>query len=152
MPTVRELLQRKQKRFWTIAPDASVFEAIELMSEHNVGALVVVQDRLALGIITERDFLQKVYAKRISPDDVRIGDVMTEKMIAIHPEQTVDACMALMTDHQVRHLPVIEAGYPIGIVSIRDVVRQIVSDQESMIMHLEDYIMACPPHLKPVLP
>ncbi len=150
MATVRYILKHKQKSFWTIAPDETVYQGIQLMAEHDVGALVVIENDKLVGIITERDFLKRVYAPEKSPYDLKIREVMTdENLVTISPEQTVDACMSLMTERQVRHIIVVEAEYPVGIVSIRDVVRQIVSEQEFMIMQLEDYIMACPPHLKP---
>lgn len=153
MPIVRELLQKKTKGVWTISPDAPAFEGVQTMAENDVGALVVMENNEVVGIVTERDYIKKLLLKERSLKDTYIREIMSTKALSVSPEHTTDACMTMMTDHHVRHLPVVENdGTLIGIVSIRDVVRQIVQDQEFMIMQLEDYIMACPPHLKDMKP
>jgi CBS domain-containing protein len=148
MANVRNLLQRKEKSFWTISPESSAYEAIQIMASHDVGALVVMEGSQMVGIITERDYIRKVLLGKRHLEDIRIREIMTEKVISVSPEQTIDGCMALMIDHQIRHLPVTENGKPMGIISIRDVVSQVVSDQEFMISQLENYIMACPVDFK----
>jgi CBS domain-containing protein len=148
MANVRNLLQRKQKSFWIISPESSAYEAIQIMASHDVGALVVMDGNQMVGIITERDYIRKVLLSKRHLEDIQIHEIMTQKVITVSPDQTVEGCMALMIDHRIRHLPVTENGKPMGIISIRDVVNQIVSDQEFMISQLENYIMSCPVDFK----
>jgi CBS domain-containing protein len=140
MKTVRSLLQTKGHAVWTIAPDASVFEALKLMADKNVGALLVLEGDELAGVISERDYARKVVLKGRSSVDTPVRDIMTAGVISVHPDQTVEECMALMTDKHIRHLPVVADGQLTGIVSIGDVVKSIITEQGFMIEQLTSYI------------
>jgi CBS domain-containing protein len=140
MKTVRSLLQAKGHAVWTIAPDASVFEALKLMADKNVGALLVLEGDELAGVISERDYARKVVLRGRSSVDTPVRDIMTAGVISVHPDQTVEECMALMTDKHIRHLPVVADGRLIGIVSIGDVVKSIITEQGFMIEQLTSYI------------
>ena len=140
MMTVRELLERKGGVVWTIAPSASVLEAIKIMAEKAVGALVVMDGSNLMGIISERDYARKVILQGRSSKETSCREIMTGKVFYVAPERTLDECMALMTEKRIRHLPVIENGSLVGIVSIGDCIKAIVSKQEFIIAQLENYI------------
>lgn len=140
MMTVRELLERKGGVVWTIAPSASVLEAIKIMAEKAVGALVVLDGSNLMGIISERDYARKVILQGRSSKETSCREIMTGKVFYVTPERTLDECMALMTEKRIRHLPVIENGSLVGIVSIGDCIKAIVSKQEFIIAQLENYI------------
>ena len=140
MKTVRSLLQAKGYDVWTIAPDASVHEALKLMADKNVGALLVLEGGELVGVISERDYARKVVLKGRSSRDTAIRDIMTTSVMAVRPDQTVEECMALMTEAHIRHLPVMADGRLIGVVSIGDVVKSIITDQGFMIEQLTNYI------------
>jgi CBS domain-containing protein len=140
MTTVRELLERKGGVVWTIAPSASVFEAIRIMAEKAVGALVVLEGSKLMGIISERDYARKVILQGRSSKDTSCREIMTGRVFYVAPERTLDECMALMSEKRIRHLPVIEGGSLVGIVSIGDCIKTIVSKQEFIIEQLENYI------------
>jgi len=140
METVRQLLDRKGSDTLTIDVNATVFEALELMAEHNVGALVVTQgDRIA-GILSERDYARKIILKGRFSRDTPVSEIMTEDVATIDPDRPISACMSSMTDKRIRHLPVVESGRLAGIISIGDVVRSIIEDQQFTIEQLENYI------------
>jgi CBS domain-containing protein len=148
MKTVRRLLQAKGSTVWAIAPDALVSEALRVMADRDVGALVVTdQDRVA-GIITERDIARKALLHGRLPDYVRVRDIMTDRVLYVRADQTVDECMALMTDKHLRHLPVIEDGRLLGVVSMRDVVADLIAEKTFLIEQLENYIYELPPYQK----
>ena len=140
MKTVRQLLQVKGSQIYAIAPDARVFEALTLMAEREVGALVVTDGGRLAGIISERDYARKVILHGKSSHEMQVRDIMTAKVIAVHPGQTVEECMALMTGKRIRHLPVIEGDRLIGVVSIGDLVKEVIAEQEQTIKQLESYI------------
>jgi CBS domain-containing protein len=140
MKTVRELLQAKGYDIWSVAPDDSVYDALKLMADKNVGAVLVTEAGNLVGILSERDYARKVTLKGRTSKDTPVREIMTEKVVYVRPDQTSDECMALMTDKRVRHLPVIENGQLIGIISIGDVVKEIISHQEFMLEQLENYI------------
>lgn len=140
MKTVRQLLQAKGSQIYTIAPDARVFDALKLMAEKNVGALVVTEGGRLEGIISERDYARKVILLSKSSHDIAVRDIMTAKVITVHPGQTVEECMALMTDKRIRHLPVTDGERVIGMLSIGDLVKEVIADQEATIKQLESYI------------
>lgn len=148
MISVKQLLKNKQKRAWTISPDASVCEAVQLMMDKDVGALMVMEDEQPVGIVTERDYTRRLILHGQSPKDTRVRNIMTERVLFVYPEQTIDECMVLMTQKRIRHLPVLENDRLVGLVSIRDVVREIISEQEFIIAQLENYIMDRPPHMR----
>lgn len=148
MKTVRRLLQAKGSTVWAIAPDALVSDALRVMVDRDVGALVVIdQDRVA-GIITERDIARKALLHGRLPDYVRVRDIMTDRVLYVRPDQSVDECMALMTDKHLRHLPVIEGGRVLGVVSMRDVVADLIAEKTFLITQLENYIYELPPYQK----
>jgi CBS domain-containing protein len=140
MKTVRQLLQVKGSTIHTITPDARVFEALELMAEKDVGALVVTERGKLAGIISERDYARKVILHGKSSHDIPVREIMTAKVITVRPEQTVEECMALMTEKHVRHLPVTEGERLVGLLSIGDLVKEVIAEQEQTIKQLESYI------------
>lgn len=140
MQTARQLLQAKGHDVWSITPDASVYDALKLMADKEVGALLVLEGENLIGVISERDYARKVILKGKSSIDTPVSEIMTKDVISIRPEQTIKECMALMTEKRVRHLPVLEGNQLIGIISIGDVVKAIISHQEFMIEQLENYI------------
>lgn len=146
--TVRRLLDSKVKGVWTVTPDTPVYQAVESMTKHNVGALLVLEQNKVVGIVTERDYMRKMILQNRDPQTTLISDILTPRVLYVRPDQTVNECMALMTDKQVRHLPVIENDELLGILSIRDVVRDVVSDKEFLIEQLENYILDRPSYLK----
>jgi CBS domain-containing protein len=140
MTTVSQILQDKGNQVWTITPAATVYEALALMAEHDIGALVVVKDGTVVGIFSERDYARKVVLQGKSARDTLVRDVMSSQVVCVRPSQTLDQCMAVMTDKRIRHLPVLDEGRLAGVVSIGDVVKAIITVQSIMIDHLKDYI------------
>ena len=140
MKTVGQLLDQKGHQIYSVDPDAPVFEAIKLMQEHGVGALLVMKNRRLVGIISERDYARKVILKGRSSKTTPIRDIMTAPVVCIGPERSIEECMALMTDKRVRHLPVLKGMELVGIVSIGDVVKATIAEQKFLIDQLERYI------------
>jgi CBS domain-containing protein len=140
MFTVREILQSKDSRLWTIGTTASVFEALELMAEKNIGSLLVMENKKMQGIFSERDYARGIVLKGKSSKQTKVDELMTKDVIYVAPDDRLKECMALMTSKRVRHLPVYQDGELIGILSIGDLVKQIISDQEFTIKELEKYI------------
>ncbi|MFO1484651.1 MAG: CBS domain-containing protein [Verrucomicrobiaceae bacterium] len=136
----RTLLEHKGRDLWTIAPDVTVFEAIKLMSEKNVGALPVVDGGRLIGIISERDYMSKVAIKGKSSKETPVRDIMTQNVVTVSPDQSVSECMSIITQQRVRHLPVVENATLVGVVSIGDLVRWIIATQKMTIEQLEKYI------------
>ena len=137
---VRQLLKTKGNEIWSIAPQATVYEALQIMSEKDVGALLVVDKGNLVGIFSERDYARKLILKGRFSKDTTVGELMTRGVLYIESQSTIEHCMALMTAKRVRHLPVLENERLIGIVTIGDVVKQVISDQEFTIQQLERYI------------
>ncbi len=140
MKTLKQLLQSKSHGILSIAPEAKVFDALKLMAEKNVGALLVMHSEQLVGIITERDYARKVILKSKSSLDTPVREIMTDRVLSVQPEQSVEQCMGLMTDKRIRHLPVMEGDKLIGVVSIGDLVKETISEQELTIKQLESYI------------
>jgi CBS domain-containing protein len=140
MHTVKELLREKGNQVWTIAPTATVYEALELMAAKNIGSLVVVDHGDVAGVFTERDYARKVILKGRSSKTTSVAELMTTDVLYVSPEDTIENCMALMTDKRLRHLPVMEDGQLAGVVSIGDIVKVIISEREFTIRELERYI------------
>jgi len=140
MKTVRQLLQGKTKALSTVKPDTRVIEALKLMAEKDIGALLVVDGGRLVGILSERDYARKVILQGKSSNDTPVREIMTERVVYVQPRNTVDECMALMTDKRIRHLPVLENDQLIGVLSIGDLVKETISEQEFMIKQLESYI------------
>ncbi len=141
MKTVRSLLRAKGSAVWTIAPDATVYQALKVMADKNVGALLVLEDGKLVGIISERDYARKVALRGQTAHSTFVQDIMSADVISIHPDQTVEECMTLMTDKRVRHLPVVDGGRLMGVISIGDVVKSIITEQGFMIDQLTSYIV-----------
>jgi len=140
MKTVSTLLQSKGGDVWSVSPGTMVYDALALMAEKNVGALLVVEGDRLVGIFSERDYARKVILHGKSSRQTPVGEIMTSKVVYVRPEQTIEECMALMTDKRIRHLPVLEGDRLAGVISIGDVVKAIISEQEFMIAQLENYI------------
>jgi CBS domain-containing protein len=141
MKTVANILQSKQsKTVYTIEPDARVLDAIKLMAEKRIGALLVMQGREVVGIVTERDYARKVVLHGRSSGETPVRDIMSAPVMYVRSEQTNEQCMALMTENRLRHLPVIEHGELLGLISIGDLVKDIISEQKFIIDQLEHYI------------
>lgn len=138
--TVRQVLEKKGYDIWWIDPDATVYEALELMAEKNIGAVLVMKDGELVGILSERDYARKVILKGRFSRETPVRDIMSERVVCVRPDQTLDECMALMTEKRIRHLPVIENNRVIGVISIGDVVKAIISEQAFVIQQLENYI------------
>ena len=140
MTTIAQLLNTKGNQIWSVEPNTTIFEALKIMSEKEIGALLVMEDEKLTGIFSERDYARKVILKGKSSKETPVGELMTKKVFYIDPQKTTNDCMAMMTAKRIRHVPVIEDNQVIGIVTIGDVVNQIISEQEVTINHLENYI------------
>jgi signal-transduction protein with cAMP-binding, CBS, and nucleotidyltransferase domain len=141
MITVKDILSEKGLKVWTISPDAKVLDALNLMAEKGLGALVVFEHDDIVGIVSERDYARKVILKGRHSHDTKVRDIMTAPVYGVHLETTADECMALMTDKHIRHLPVCKDGKLAGVISIGDVVKAIIGQQKVTIENLENYIM-----------
>jgi CBS domain-containing protein len=142
--TIGEILNTKGSNVWTVSPDTMVFDAIQLMADKNIGALLVTESDKLVGIISERDYTRKVALKGKSSKQTAVREIITGQVIHVEPEHTVEECMRLMTDHRIRHLPVLEGGRIVGVVSIGDLVNWIISAQHSTIQQLQTYISGYP--------
>ena len=140
MKTVRQIIEPKRPRLLTISPGATVYDALKMMADNEVGALVVLDQGHLAGIFSERDYARKVILHGKSSKETLVSEIMTSRVLCIGPDQSVDQCMALMTDKRVRHLPVLERKQVIGVISIGDVVKEVISEQRFMIEQLEQYI------------
>ena len=138
---ISSLLHQKTSALWSVTPDTTVFDAIRLMAEKNIGALPVLAGDELVGIFTERDYTRKVALMGKSSKETRVREIIAREIVAVSPRDSVEDCMRLMTEHRVRHLPVIEGGTtPVGIVSIGDLVNWIISTQNATIEQMEQYI------------
>jgi CBS domain-containing protein len=142
--TISEILSHKGAKAWTISPDATVFEAIQIMADKNVGALLVTENDRLVGIISERDYTRKVVIKGKSSRTTVVKEILSSHVIHVTPAHTVQECLRLMTDHHFRHLPVLDGDKIAGIVSIGDLVNWIISAQQSTISQLQTYITGVP--------
>jgi CBS domain-containing protein len=138
--TVRQLINRKGNAVWATKPGASVYEALQLMAEKGIGAVLVMDGDQVAGIFSERDYARKVILQGKSSQETCVSEIMTKKVVYVRPDQSMADCMALMTDKRIRHLPVLEDSSVIGVISIGDVVKEIISEQEFIIGQLENYI------------
>ena len=141
--TIKEILDYKGTAVWTIAPEATVFEAIQLMSDKNVGALLVTERDKLIGIISERDYTRKVALKGKSSKELKVREIIPDRVLSVTPNHTIEECMRMMTEQRVRHLPVMEAERLAGVVSIGDLVNWVISAQSATIRQLETYITGC---------
>ena len=140
MKSLKQLLGAKGNQIYSIGPDAKVIEALRLMAQKDVGALVVMEGGRLAGILSERDYARKVILQGKSSQDVPVREIMTSEVITVDPSKTVEDCMALVTQRRIRHLPVCEQGNLIGILSIGDLVKEVIAEQEQTIRQLESYI------------
>ena len=140
MKRVDQLLREKGSDFWVVAPEATVFQALELMAEKNIGAVLVMEGDHLSGIFSERDYARKVVLEGKSSKDIPVEQIMTSKVVCVRPEESMEECMALMTNKHIRHLPVIEGDRVVGVISLGDVVKTVISEQGFIISQLEHYI------------
>ncbi|HLA98836.1 MAG TPA: CBS domain-containing protein [Anaerolineales bacterium] len=140
MYIVRHCLQTKGNQVYSIHPEASVYEALRLMAEKDIGALLVMEAEKVVGIFSERDYARKVVLHGKSSKETPVREVMTARVVFVRPDQSLDECMALMTNKRIRHLPVVEGDRVVGVISIGDVVKEIIAEQEFVIEQLANYI------------
>lgn len=140
MTIVRNLLESKGGHVWSIDPEATVFDAITLMAEKGIGALVVMSGDQVVGMLSERDYARKVLLKGRASRTTPVRDIMSQEVVFAAPDQNVEQCMNIMTDKRIRHLPVLDDGKVVGLVSIGDLVKAIITEQQETIEHLESYI------------
>ena len=140
MNTVKQILDQKGRSVFTIEPDASVYDAIVMMAEKSIGALAVTDGDKLVGLISERDYARKGFLQGRSSPDTKVSEIMTDCVMVVPPERTAEECMALMTEKHFRHLPVVEDGNLVGMISIGDMVKAIISEQRFTIEQLEQYI------------
>ena len=140
MKTASQVLRAKGYTVWSIAPDSLVYDALKLMADKNVGAVLVLEEGHLVGIFSEREYARKIILEGRSSKETRVREIMREIVAWVRPEQSIEECMALMTYKRVRHLPVLEEQKLVGVISIGDVVKAIISEQEFMIEQLEHYI------------
>jgi CBS domain-containing protein len=142
--TINELLNHKGSGVWSVSPQTTVFEAIQLMSEKNVGALLVTDGGKLVGILSERDYTRKVALRGKSSKEMAVKEITSGSVITVNPCHTVEDCMRLMSEHRIRHLPVLDGNQIVGVISIGDLVNWIISAQNSTINHLQTYISGYP--------
>lgn len=140
MATVRQVLQAKGHEVWTIGPEASVYDAVAMMADKEVGALVVMEGGSLVGLLSERDYARKVMLQGRSSTDTKVREIMTSRVAYARPDQSVEECMAMMTEKRVRHLPVMDGDELRGMISIGDLVKVIIEEQQHVIEQLEQYI------------
>jgi len=140
MISVEKLFENKDHDVWCAKPDDSVFDAVKLMDSKDIGALAVIQDGALVGVVSERDCAREVILKNCASDEIKVKDIMTRQVYYTFPEQDVDECMGVMTRHHIRHLPVMKSDKMIGMISIGDVVKTLLAEQQIKIEQLEHYI------------
>ncbi len=140
MKLIHQLLESKGHDVWSVAPEASVYDAISMMADKEVGALMVLADGKPVGLVSERDYARKVILAGRASKETSVSEIMTRRIICANPKQTIEECMALMTDKRVRHLPVIDRKALVGMISIGDLVKAIIHEQQFIIEQLEHYI------------
>jgi CBS domain-containing protein len=143
--SVGTLLDRKGRRVFSIAPEASVYSAIEQMAERGIGALVVLDHERLAGVFSERDYTRKVILAGRSSRETEVGEIMSTDLVTVTPTDGVNHCLRVMTEHRVRHLPVVADGFVVGVLSIGDLVKQVIAEQEDTIDHLHSYIAGAYP-------
>lgn len=144
MATVRDMLKIKGSEVWSVAPDTTVYDALKLMAEKNIGAVLVMEADKVVGILSERDYARKIILMGKASVDTPAKEIMTSRVMCVRPQETAEQCMALMTEKKVRHLPVLEGDRLAGIISIGDVVKATIAQKEFIIGQLEEYIRGTP--------
>jgi len=140
MKTIRQILTDKGSEIWTVSPDQTVFEAIQLMAIRRIGALLVMEEQQLSGIVSERDYAREVILQGRSSKDTPVKDIMSTSVISVAPDSRIEESLSLMTEHRVRHLPVLEQDRVVGVISIGDLVKEIIKEQQTTIEQLESYI------------
>lgn len=140
MTTVGQILRTKGNEVWSIGPEATVFEALQLLAEKNIGAILVLDGDQLVGIFSERDYARSVVKHQLSAQEMRVKELMSANVVSITPDKSIEVCMALMTNQRIRHLPVLRQESVIGVISIGDVVKKIISMQRATIEEMENYI------------
>jgi CBS domain-containing protein len=140
MTTVKLCLQRKGNQVWSTRPDATVYEALRFMAEKDIGALLVLESGKVVGMFSERDYARKLILHGKASKETLVRDIMTSRVVCVSPQHTIEECMAVMTEKRIRHLPVMEADQVMGMISIGDVVKSIITEQEFVIEQLTNYI------------
>ena len=144
---IGEILSQKGNLVWSVSPETTVLDAIKMMAEKNVGALLVTKDGKLSGILSERDYTRNVVLKGRSSKDTSVREIISSRVVTVSPDHTVEECMRLMTEHRIRHLPVVVGNKILGVISIGDLVNTIISSQNSAIQQLETYITGLPPSI-----
>ena len=140
MTLISQILKAKGGKTWTVSPNTTVYDALSLMAQKDIGALVVVENDTVIGLFSERDYARKVILQGKSSKETEVNEIMTDEVLCVGPDQTVAKCMALMTEKRIRHIPILDKGQLVGVISIGDVVKAIITEQQIIINHLEDYI------------
>ena len=140
MKTISQFLDHSQRAIFSVSPDDTIRQALEVMALHNIGALLVLKEQKLVGIFSERDYARKVVLKGLSSNEAKVSDVMTSKLITINTKHSLNQCMQIMTDKHIRHLPIVNDSQVMGLISIGDVVREMIAYQKSMIEQLQSYI------------
>jgi len=140
MKTISQFLDQSKRPVYSVGPNVTVREALEIMAQHNIGALLVMDGETLKGIFSERDYARKVALKGKSSNDAKVSDVMTSNVITINTKHSIDQCMQIMTDKHIRHLPIVNDTQVMSLISIGDVVREMIAYQKSMIEQLQSYI------------
>lgn len=140
MTTVRQLLDQKGRDVWSVHADSSTYEALRIMADKNIGALVVMEGSRLIGVVSERDYARKVILRGRASKETPVRDIMTSEVLCARPDHTVEGCMALMTGKRVRHLPVVDGERVVGMLSIGDLVKSVIDEQQFVIEQLEHYI------------
>ena len=138
--TIGAVLNQKSREIYSVSPDATVFEAVQLMDTKNVGALLVMEGEQLVGIISERDYTRKIMLRGKRSRETKVAEIMSTKLTVTHPREPVATCLRLMTDKHIRHLPVVDNEKVVGVISIGDLVKHVISCQQAAIAHLESYI------------
>jgi CBS domain-containing protein len=140
MINVKDILEKKGRAFWSVTPENTVFEALELMAEHNIGSVLVMENSKLVGIFSERDYARKIILQGYNSRSAHVGNFMTCQILTVTPDSNINECMAIMTEKKIRHLPVLENDTVVGLISIGDVVNAVIQSQDYTIKHLESYI------------
>jgi CBS domain-containing protein len=140
MKPVLELLKKREAKVYSLTPDISVFDALKRLADHNVGAMMVIDDGRLVGVFSERDYTRKIALAGKSSKETKVSDIMTAKVLSVSPQTRTRECMALMSQNKIRHLPIVDGGEVLGMISIRDIMNDIIADHELTISQLQNYI------------